>query len=72
MSRDAFDRLAREMAEDEDYRVHVRMERELNRAYSTQYPVGHLLNPATPYRNAASTDIRATFAKIKQQQEQRQ
>lgn len=43
----------------------------MNQPVSKQYPVGHLMNPATPYRNAASTDIRATFAKIKAQQQAR-
>lgn len=35
---------------------------------SKQYPVGHLGNPRTPYTPAANTDIRATFARVQQQQ----
>lgn len=38
---------------------------------SKEYPLGHLLNPATPYRNAASTDLRATFQRIQAQQQAR-
>lgn len=34
------------------------------------YPIGHLLNPQTPYTNAASTDIRETFKRIAAQQQQ--
>ena len=29
----------------------------------SSYPVGHLLNPSTPYRNSVQTDVRATWAK---------
>jgi hypothetical protein len=31
---------------------------------SKQYPVGHILQPKTPYVNAACTDIRETFKRI--------
>lgn len=35
---------------------------------SREYPVGHILNPATPYRNSASTDVAATFERIRREQ----
>jgi len=36
---------------------------------SRQWPKGHLLNPATPYRNSAQTDLRETFARLRLEQQ---
>lgn len=32
---------------------------------SKEWPVGHLLNPATPYVKAANTDVRVTIARAR-------
>jgi len=32
---------------------------------STEYPIGHLLNPATPYVPAANTDLSKTFERAR-------
>lgn len=34
---------------------------------SRDYPVGHLLNPATPYVPSAHTDVARTFARVRQE-----
>jgi hypothetical protein len=38
---------------------------------SRDYPLGHLLNPATPYEPAARTDIARTFARLRREARQR-
>lgn len=40
----------------------------LRKLVSREYPSAHLANPARRYVNAASTDIRATFARIRAEQ----
>jgi hypothetical protein len=38
------------------------------RLRSTEYPIGHILNPLTPYVSAAKTDLRQTFDRIRELQ----
>ena len=37
----------------------------LRKLISTEFPKSHLANPARPYVNAASTDIRKTFERVR-------
>lgn len=39
---------------------------------SRGYPLGHVLNPATPYTPAARTDVARTFARLRREAKQRE
>jgi hypothetical protein len=39
---------------------------------SREYPLGHLLNPLTPYEPAARTNVARTFARLRREARQRE